>query len=254
MTTKTTTNPVFAPERLALELADPARVERMHHDPRSIDLLIWNVFATFAGHRDQPWLASRLRILGGPALRDPLRLSLWSGRDRQPQLRPNAAYVASVRERMRAAGADDAAIGEAIGSFEAPVEAAVRIESPEVLCLVDAHLDGYPLGAGGRDRLVELIDAGLDAAQRVGKQLAVAVVYPSGLPFAGELSARVRTLQDPAGLRAALSHRATVPAVTLREVSWQQLLKVWEAERDWLPLDGEPAKAFLEHCAALGLR
>lgn len=254
MTTKTTTNPVFAPERLALELADPARVERMHHDPRSTDLLVWNVFSTLAEHRDQPWLASRLQILGGPKLTAPVRLGLWSGRERRPQLSPNAAYVASVRERMRAAGADDSAIAASIGAFAAPVEAAVRIESPDVLCLVDAHLDGYPLGGGGRDRLTELIDAGLDAAQRVGKQLAVAVIYPSGRPFAGELSARVRTLQDTAGLRAALPHRATVPAVTLREVSWQQLLKVWEAERDWLPVDGEPVKAFLEHCTTLGLR
>jgi len=254
MTTKTTTNPVFAPGRLALELGDPARAERIHTDPRSTDLLTWNVFATLAAHRDQPWLASRLQILGGPALAAPVRIGLWTGRDRTPLLPPSAAYVASVRDRMRAAGADDAAIGASIGEFAAAIEAPVRIESPDVLCLVDTYLDGYPLGAGGRDRLVELIDAGLDAAQRVGKQLAVAVVYPSGRQFAGEISARVRTLQDTAGLRAALPHRTSVPAVTLREVSWQQLLKVWEAERDWLELGGEPVKGFLEHCAALGLR
>lgn len=254
MKTKTTTNPAFYADALELEPGDASRRERALHDPRSVDLLTWNVFASLDSHRDREWLGHRLQLLGGPGLRAPVRLTLWCGRDREPLLTPNAGYLDTVRDRVRRAGADEEQVAEAVREFAAPAEAAVRIESPGVLCLVATFLDGYPAGTGGRDRLLELVDAGIDAARRVGKELTVAVVYPSGTQAGGEISARVRRLKDPAALRAELPHRDGVPAVGLREVSWQQLLKVWETERDWLDLAGQPVKSFLAHCEALGLR
>jgi hypothetical protein len=109
-------------------------------------------------------------------------------------------------------------------------------------------------GAGGRDRVVELVDAGLEQARRLSKTLAVAVVYPSGTEVGSEVSARMHRLRDPAVLAAELPHRTQVPPVVLREVPWQQLLRMWEQEQPYLRLGGQPVKAFLEHARALGLR
>ena len=252
MRTKTTTNPLFFPADATLSVADEARFDAMLHDQRSVDLLTWNVFASLARHRDQPWLAERLRMFAGDAVRPPVRLSLWTGRDREPRLTPNAAYLAAARERMRNAGAEGGALEAALSEVRRPAEVPVRIDSPDVLGLVDTCLTELPAGVGGRDRLVELIDAGIDQAARVGKQLAVAVVYPSGTRLGGDISARVNTLR--ANLKAELPHRDRVGAVALREVTWQQLLKVWESEIGWMDLDGQPVKQFLAHCSALGLR
>lgn len=248
----TTTNPVLLADEALLELADPARRESLLHDQRSVDLLTWNVFATLDRHADREWLAGRLRILGGDKLRHPVRISLWTGRTREPLMPPDPHYLEAIRERMRAAGTEGEALEAALREFAQPAEVPVRMESPDVLCLVDTCLTSQPAGAGGRDRLVELIDAGLSQAARVGKDLAVAVVYPSGTQLAADLSARVQALRGT--LRAQLPHRRRVPDVTLREVSWQQLLRVWESELDWLGLAGQPVKPFLAHCKALGLR
>ena len=235
------TNPVFYAERLAMELdADPGRLQAAHEDPDSIDLLTWNIFASLETHRDRDWLAHRLRALGGAAVRAPLRLTLWTGRIREPLLRPSDAYVASVRGRSSAAGGDE----RSLAAFVQPIEVPVRIESPDTLVLVDTVGREYPRGAGGRDRVVELIDAGLDHARRLSRSLAVAVVYPSGTQAAAELSARVNELRDPATLRAALPHRRSVPQVVLREISWSTLARVWLLELDHLRLAGQPVRAF----------
>ena len=69
------------------------------------------------------------------------------------------------------------------------------MESPDVLCLVDVVMDRIDRGTNGRDRLLELIDAGLEHARRLSKTLAVAVVYRSGSPAAKELSARLDELR-----------------------------------------------------------
>lgn len=252
MKTKITLNPVFFTEDALQALGDDDRRDALLHDQRSVDLLTWNVFASLARHRDQPWLADRLRVLGGDQMRAPARISLWTGRTREPLLTPNSGYLAAVRDRIRASGAEGEPLESALREFRQPAEAAVRIESPDVLCLVDTTLTTTGVGAGGRDRLVELIDAGLDQARRVGKQLAVAVVYPSGTQLGGELSARVQSLR--ANVRAELPHRDRVPEVALREVSWQELLTIWEAEIDWMDLWGQPVKQFLQHCTTLGLR
>ena len=252
MRTKTTTNPLFFAGDALLSVGEEARRDAMLHDQRSVDLLTWNVFGSLARHRDQPWLAERLRMFGGDGVRPPVRISLWTGRDREPRLLPNAGYLAEVRERIRRTGAEDDALEAALKEFTQPAEVPVRIESPDVLCLVDTCLTAMPAGVGGRDRLVELVDAGIDQANRVGKRLAVAVVYPSGTQLAGQISARVSALR--AGLRAELPHRQRLGDIALREVPWQQLLKVWESEIDWMDLGGQPVKPFLAHCAALGLR
>lgn len=241
---RTKTNPVFFADDLRLELADDAeRRDRVFSDPDSVDLLTWNVFSSLDTHTDRPYLAYRLQAFGGAEVRAPIRISLWVGRDREPLLRPSTAYVARIRERARAAGGDASSTAE----LERPIEVAVLIESPEVCILVDTLGDRPRQGAGGRDRIVELVDAGLDHARRLSKTLAVAAVYPSGTRLAADLSARINRLRDPAALAAELPQRPRVPAVVLREVPWQGLLRTWEQELPYLRLGGEPSKAFLEH-------
>ncbi|MDP9406037.1 MAG: hypothetical protein M3O86_05480 [Actinomycetota bacterium] len=246
--TKRRTNPVFDVGELRLVGGEP-RAQRALDDPDSVDLLVWNVFSTLDTHRDRDWLAYRLEAFGDAPMRPPVRLSLWTGAEREPLLHPAPGYVSHVRERARAAGGDDASVA----AFATPVEVPVRLESPDVLVLVDATVDTVPVGRGGRERIVELVDAGLEHARRLGKRLAVATVYQSGSAAATQLSGRINTLRDPAALAAALPHRRTVPPVTLREVSWQQLLRMWSAETGYLDVAGQPVKAFLEHCRARGL-
>lgn len=247
---RTKTNPAFYAEQLRLLLADaPERLERLLSDPDSVDLLTWNVFSSLDTHRDGGYLAYRLQGLAGTQLVAPVRVSLWTGRDREPLLRPSSGYVAQVRERARAAGGDRAATAE----LEAPIEVPVRIESADVIVLVDTSLATPHRGPGGRDRVVELLDAGLDHARRMSKTLVLAFVHGAGPEGGGELSARLAALREPAALAAALPYRSTVPPVVLRESSWQQLLQIWEQEIPYLELGGQPARAFLDHVRARGL-
>jgi hypothetical protein len=248
---RTHTNPVFYRARVEALLADqPERLERLVTDTRSVDLLTWNVLASLARHPDREWLAHRLQMFGGTRLRAPARVALWTGRDREPRLEPTPGYLAAIRQRAADAAGDD----DSLAAFAAPIEVPVRIESPEVLCLVDTTLDAYPRGAGGRDRVLELVDAGLEHARRLGKHLAVAVVYASGTQGAREVSARMQALRDRTALAAELAHRQHVPEVILREVTWQQLLATWRQEVGYLPLGGQPVRAFRDHAAELGLR
>ena len=84
--TRTRTNPIFYSDRLALLLADqPERLTRMRTEPQNVDLLTWNVFASLDTHADQNWLAYCLQEIGGPGLRAPVRISLFSGRHRAPR-------------------------------------------------------------------------------------------------------------------------------------------------------------------------
>ncbi len=247
---RTKTNPAFYAEQLRLLLADaPERLERLLSDPDSVDLLTWNVFSSLDTHRDRAYLAYRLQALAGTQLAAPVRVSLWTGRDREPLLRPSSGYVAQVRERARAAGGGPDATAE----LEAPLEVPVRIESADVLVLVDTSLGTPHRGAGGRDRIVELLDAGLDHARRLSKTLALAFVH-AGPEGGSDLSARLEALREPAALAAALPYRPAVPPVVLRESSWQQLLQIWEQEIPYLELGGQPARAFLDHVRARGLR
>ncbi|CAN5615671.1 MAG: hypothetical protein M3493_09585 [Actinomycetota bacterium] len=242
------TNPLFDPERLRLLLGEE-RADRALTDPDSVDLLTWNVFSTLDSHRDHSWLAYRLQALGGPGVTAPVRLSLWTGAQREPLLRPPAAYVAHVREVAKAHGGDDAAVSD----FAKPVEVPVRLESPGVLALIDTTVGTVARGRGGRDRLVELIDVGIDAARRLGNTLTIGVVYASGTAAAAQLSARVNALRDPHILAEALPHRPSLPTITLRELSWQQLIRTWHNEADYLELGGQPVRGFLELCRRRGL-
>lgn len=246
--TRQRTNPVIMRDAFTL-VAGPERAERAAQDPDSVDLLVWNVFASLETHSDPAWLAGRLQALGGAGIREPVRISLWTGRDHEPLLQPPSSYVAAVRERAREAGADDASVAE----FAAPVSVPVRIESPDTVALVEAVYDEPSLGNGGRERILELVDVALEQGRRLGKSPAVAVIYTSGTPAAAELSSRMNTLRTPRALAEALSHRTTVAPVVLREISWQQLLRMWQAELDYLQLDGQPVKQFLAHCRARGL-
>lgn len=246
---RTKTNPVFYPDQLRLWLdSDPARAQRILADPGDVDLLTWNIFMSLDTHRDREYLAYRLQALGGMELGAPVRLSLWTGRDREPVLTPGSEYVARVRERARAAGGDLTSTRE----LEAPIEVPVRLESPDVVVLVETVGDRYRQGAGGRDRIVELVDAGLDQARRLSKTLAVAVVHPAGTAVGRDVAARVERLRDPAVLAAELG-RGSVPAVMLNAVTWRDLLEIWQSEQPYLRLSGQPARAFTEQTRALDL-
>lgn len=243
MATLTRPMPVFWADDARAQMGD-ARFTAAQRDPVSVDLLTWNVFQSLETHFDPEWLAYRLQQLGGTGVTTPVRLSLWTGRDSDPLLQPSRGYLAAVRER--AAGASE----EDLAAFRAPIEVPVRIESPDVLCLVDTVLDEVDRGSGGRDRLLELIDAGLEHARHLSKTLAVAVVYQAGTPAAKELSARLDQLRRT--LPQELPHQPAAGKVQLRDLSWQQLLRVWESELDYLSLPGS-AKPFLQHVKRHGL-
>ena len=248
---KTKTNPVFWPDRLAATFADrPERLADARTNPRSIDFLTWNVFCALDTHDFPERLAYRLQPFGGSGIRPPVRLALWVGREQEPILRPSPGYLEEIRRRATAAGGT----AEAVSAFAAPVEVDVLIETPDVLTLVDTTIDRLPVGNGGRDRLIELVDVGLDQARHLGNDLAVAVVYAAGTRAAAELSRRINELRDPAALRAALPHRSNLPPVVFREVTWQSLLATFEADLDYLQLDGQPVRRFLEHVRSVGLR
>jgi hypothetical protein len=241
---KTHTNPLFYGDRFARLLDDPERVERAIADPESVDLLTWNIFASLETDDDRDFLAGQLRAFCGNDLEAPVRTSLWTGEHREPRIEPSDEYRAHIRADVE---------GDT-SAFLAPIEVPVRIEGRNVLGLVDTMFATPRRGAGGRDRLVELVDAGLVQADRLGKELAVAVVYRSGTEAASEISRRVNELRQPEALRAALPWLDRVPEVRFREVTWQQLVALWEKERRNLSLFGEPVKGFLEHTRALGLR
>ncbi|MPZ86715.1 MAG: hypothetical protein GEU81_01335 [Nitriliruptorales bacterium] len=247
---RTKLNPAFYGDELRLLLGDePGRLERMLREPANADLLTWNVFASLDRHADRDYLAYQLQALGGAGVRAPVRLSLWTGRHREPLLRPGSGYVTAARARAQRAGGN----ASATEALEAPIEAPVRIETADVLVLVDTMLDRYPAGVGGRDRIIELIDAGLDHARRLSCALAVAVVRRSGGREAAEVSERLNRLRDPAVLAAELPHRGGVPEVVLRELSWQQLLRTWEQEVPYLGLRGQPTRGFTEYLRSLDL-
>lgn len=246
--TRKRTNPLFYREQLST-LLGPDRAERARTDPSSVDLLVWNVFASLDRHPDHAWAGQRFAMLGGDAVRAPWRLSLWTGADREPLLTPSAPYLDEIRSRMRRASGTDADVA----GFAVPVEVPVRIDTPDVVVLVDAVLHQSARGRGGGDRIVDLVDAAVEQARRVGKQAAVAVVHAAGSPAADEVSARVRALSEPGGLLREVPNRGELPPVILRQISWQQVLRMWQEEADHLPLGGQPVRGFVDHCRGLGL-
>ena len=238
--------PVFWADQARAELGEDRYAEALR-DPRSLDLLTWNLFQSLDTHRDPEWLAYRLQQFGGTDVSAPVRMQLWTGRDADPLLQPSRGYVAAVRERATVAGASEADIAR----FRDPIEVPVRMESPDVLCLVDTVMDVTDRGTAGRDRLLELIDAGIEHARRLGKSLTVAVVYEAGTTAAQELSTRINELRG-GGLAEALPHQPLAAKVQLREVSWQQLVRVWESEVDYLQLPTS-ARPLLGHLDEVGL-
>lgn len=243
---KTRTNPLFYPERLEYRLAhDPARLERMRTEQHNVDVLVWNVFASLDSDEDREFLAGQLQALAGSRLRTPLSLSLWTGVHREPMLRPSAAYQRWLDHHP---DVDDPS------PFTRPFEVAVRLEAPEVLALIDATLDAPLRGTHGRDRLVELIDAGAEHARAVGKHLVVTCLYQSGTPVATEVSARLNDLRSAERRAEAMPWHPTPPAVELREMSWQRLLRLWDRSREGLALSRQPVKRFEDYAAQLGLR
>jgi hypothetical protein len=236
--TRTRTNPVFYRDRLEALLSDePDRLERMRIEPGNVDLLTWNIFASLDTHDDPPWLAYRLQTLGGVNLRAPVRISLFSGARRTPYLQASPAYIEAIHRRS---GVDHAA-ADSVAIFEQPVEVPVRIETPDVLLLVDTALDRLRVGAGGRDRLAELVDAGLEHARRLASSLSVAVVANAGNPV---LDSRVQRLSDSREVARLVPWRAAVPPVTIQSVSWTTLLQLWREEHRHLDLDGQPVRGF----------
>lgn len=245
MVPKTKPMPVFWADQARTELG-AERFDRELGDPLSLELLTWNVFQTLETHYDQDWLAYRLQQFGGTQVSAPVRLQLWTGTSAGMQLRPSRSYLNVLRKRAIAAGAS----GSDVARFGQPIEVPVRIESPAVVCLVDTVLDTLDRGTMGRDRLVEVLDAGLEHARNLSKGLAVAVVYRAGSPAARQLSQRLQQLRTT--LPQELPGQADAANVELREVSWQQLLRVWESEVDYLDLPSSP-KPFLQHVKRHGL-
>ena len=244
---KTRTNPLFQPDELE-RLIGPERAERARTDPDNVDFLLWNVFSTLETHSDSRWVAHRLEMLGGPRMTAPLRMAFWTGAEREPLLQPSPHHLARVRSRANLHGGNDTSLQQ----FRKPIGVPVRIEAPDVLCLVDGSTGSGLQGLGGRDRIEELVDAGLEHARRLGVQLAVAIIYRRGTPAGQELSRRLRELTAPGGLASALSYRETLPDVVLSEVTWDQVLRLWVEERDYLHLDGLPVRRFLNHCTERG--
>lgn len=246
--TTTRTNPAFYADRLRLVFQDqPERLQRMIEDPDSTDLLTWNVFSSLDTHRDQDWLAHRLQPLGGPGLRAPVRISLFSGRTQMPYLTPSPAYVRFVEERS--AGLRGGR--EALGELTQPIEVPVRIETPDVLLLVDTAGDQLRSGAGGRDRLIELVDTGLEHARRLGTDLSVGLISAIGATAIGD---RVRRLRDAAQLADEVPWRSDLPPVGLGHMTWAELLALWDQEAAYLDLAGQPVRAFRAAIARRGLR
>ncbi|MGI8575770.1 MAG: hypothetical protein ACR2MA_10630 [Egibacteraceae bacterium] len=249
--TRSRTNPVFYEEELRRQLADqPERLRQALEEPANADFLTWNVFMSLDTHSDAPWLAHVLQLVGGSAVGPPVRISLWSGRHRQPLLRPSPAYLRFIEQRAETAGAQECSLE----LFSTPVEVPVRLESPDVLALIDTTITAAPLGIGGRDRLVELVDAGIEHARRLSKSLTVAMVYAEDTPAGRDVAARVDELATPARLAAALPWRERLPVVTILGVTWRELLDRWQEEQTYLAVGGEPVRGFLSHCAKHGLR
>lgn len=239
--TRTRTNPIFYRDRLEALLADePDRLERMRTEPGNLDLLTWNVFASLDTHTDQEWLAYRLQALGGANLRAPIRISLFSGARRMPLLRPSTAYLQDLHRRTGV----DHTTGDGVAIYEQPLEVPVRIETPDVLLLVDTARDRLRAGAGGRDRLAELTDAGLEHARRLGSALSLAVVANHRSTL---LESRLPRLADQRELTRLLPWRSALPPVTFTGVSWPTLLQLWREEQAGLDLDGQPARGFLTY-------
>ncbi len=236
--TRTRTNPVFYADRLAVMLRDePERLERMRTEPDNVDLLTWNVFSSLDTHRDQEWLAYRLQLLGGSNLRPPVRFSLFSGARRAPFLRPSTSYLDAIHRRVGEAHHT----ADGVAAFEQPFEVPVRIETPDVLLLVDAGRARLRSGAGGRDRVAEVVDGGLEHARRLSSLLAVALIADDDSDV---LTTRVPRLSSPDGIRRLLPWRDDVPRVDVHGVPWSAVLRMWWEERGNLELGGEPVKAF----------
>jgi hypothetical protein len=236
--TRTRTNPIFYSERLALLLRDePERLERMRTEPANADLLMWNVFASLDTHRDQDWLAYRLQEVGGPNLRAPVRISMFSGRSRAPYLRPSSAYLSEVHRRAGVTHGNH----DAVAVFEQPIEVPVRIETPDVLLLVDTGRQRLRSGAGGRDRIAEVIDCGLEHARRLSSRLAIGIVLDDD---SAVLRTEVPRLATTEGLAPRLPWRAELPRVDVHGTSWSRMLALWRDEADSLDLGGQPTRAF----------
>jgi hypothetical protein len=236
--TRTRTNPVFYADRLAVMLREePERLERMRTEPRNVDLLTWNVFSSLDTHRDQEWLAYRLQLIGGSRLRPPVRISLFSGARRAPFLRPSISYLDAIHRRV----GEQHHTRDGVAAFEQPFEVPVRIETPDVLLLVDSGRARLRAGAGGRDRLAEIVDAGLEHARRLSSLLSVALIVDDDSDV---LASRVPQLSSRDGIRRLLPWRDEVPRVDVHGIGWSAVLRLWWEERDHLDLDGEPVKAF----------
>jgi hypothetical protein len=237
--TRTRTNPIFYRDRIEALLSDePQRLERMRTEPGSLDLLTWNIFASLDTHHDQAWLAYRLQALGGANLRAPVRMSLFSGAQRMPYLRPSAAYLDALHRRT---GVDGDEQSSGVRAFEQPIEVPVRIETPDVLVLVDTGLERLRPGAGGRDRMAELVDTGLEHARRLSASLAIMVIANAGSAL---LETRIPALGEADAVARLLPWRRNIPPVTFHGLSWSRLLHLWREERRDLDLDGQPVRGF----------
>lgn len=236
--TRTRTNPIFYRDRLELILREePERLERMRTEAANADLLTWNVFASLDSHSDQDWLAYRLQDIGGPNLRAPVRISLFSGRLRAPYLRPSPAYLREIHRRAGVAHGDD----DGVAVFEEPIEVPVRIETPDVLLLVDTGRARLRSGSGGRDRVAEVVDCGLEHARRLSSRLSVGIVLDDDSTV---LRSEIPQLATWEQLAQRVPWRERSARADLRGASWSTVLAIWAEESGNLALGGQPTRAF----------
>jgi hypothetical protein len=128
-----------------------------------------------------------------------------------------------------------------VRAFEQPIEVPVRIETPDVLVLVDTGLERLRPGAGGRDRMAELVDTGLEHARRLSASLAIMVIANAGSAL---LETRIPALGEADAVARLLPWRRNIPPVTFHGLSWSRLLHLWREERRDLDLDGQPVRGF----------
>lgn len=250
--TRTRPNPIVFGDELALTLGDdPDRLERAQTDPTSADWLLWSAFAPTDRDRDRLVRVPRvLTTILGTEVTAPMRVSLFTGGDREPLARPGRDYVRHLRQTTEGHGGGD----EAVEAFRAPVEVPLRIEGPGVLALVDAFVRTPISAVSGRDRILELTEVGLEQSRAVGKRLLIGVVYPAGTHAAAETSARIGKLRAPGALAAAMPWRSHVDDVAFREVTWREVLATWESEASYMGVGRREAKRVLDAAADIGLR
>jgi hypothetical protein len=237
--TRTKTNPLFYADQVRLLLDhDPERIERMLTSRRAS--------TCSRGTSSRPSTPTRTgstspgcssRSAGRTSSRRSACRCGRAGTRSRVSSRATSTSGTSVRLPVRMRTSRSSPVRRGAGAHRVAQRARARRD----------HVRPLPRGRGGRDRIVELVDAGLVHAGRVGKELAIAVVYRSGTEVRPRAVPPRQRAARPEGPRRRDAVAHPVPEVVFREMSWQQLLRLWENERSHYKLFGQPVRGFLRH-------